>query len=238
MARVTCGSRRDPTGALGRGLQEGFPVERVRQSRVPRTDRVRAWFAGPSDDPSRLSPLFRPAFITLVSLLMIAALPRPAAAQPEVDLSHWRFYSSVDGLRESWVEDITPGRDGRFWITHGSVDSMTLFDGYTFQRFPTPGVNLTVREGVDGLPWALHRDGVVSLRRHPGVRTRTVGAVSPARRRAARTLGVRAVGAGSRPAAHHHRPASSSRVTIARRGSCARRAPRALQTFSAARAAA
>ena len=57
------------------------------------------------------------------------------------------------------MEDITPGRDGRFWITHGSVDAMTLFDGYTFQRFPTPGVNLTVREGVDGLPWALHRDG-------------------------------------------------------------------------------
>ena len=149
MARVTCGSRRDLPGALGRGLQdEGFPAEGVRQSRVPLTAGVCAKFA---------SLLVLTPLVALVALALLLS-PRPAAAQPEVDLSHWRFYSSVDGLRESWVEDITPGRDGRFWITHGSVDAMTLFDGYTFQRFPTPGVNLTVREGVDGLPWALHRD--------------------------------------------------------------------------------
>jgi signal transduction histidine kinase/CheY-like chemotaxis protein/ligand-binding sensor domain-containing protein len=82
---------------------------------------------------------------------------RPASAQSELDLSHWRFYASIDGLRESWVEDITAGRDGRHWITHGSVDAMTLFDGYTFRQLPTPGPNLTVREGPDGQVWALHR---------------------------------------------------------------------------------
>jgi signal transduction histidine kinase/CheY-like chemotaxis protein len=152
MARVTCGSRRELPGALGRGLQdEGFPAEGVRRRRAPLTKGVRAKHA--KHIVWRFSVL-----ATLAALAIVAGLPRPAAAQPEVDLSHWRFYSSVDGLRESWVEDITPGRDGRFWITHGSVDAMTLFDGYTFQRFPTPGVNLTVREGVDGLPWALHRD--------------------------------------------------------------------------------
>src|SRR5688572_8953163 len=172
MARVTCGSR-ETTGALGRGLQdEGFPAEGMRPSRFPLTFNVRRT-TPPSprmhlrEKPrSRLGANLRahlhglPGVLlsTLAALAILAVLPPPAAAQPEVDLSHWRFYSSVDGLRESWVEDITPGRDGRFWITHGSVDAMTLFDGYTFQRFPTPGVNLTVREGVDGLPWALHRD--------------------------------------------------------------------------------
>jgi signal transduction histidine kinase/CheY-like chemotaxis protein len=94
---------------------------------------------------------------TLVMLVASALWPRPSGAQPELDLSHWRFYSSVDGLRESWVEDITPGRDGRLWITHGSVDAMTLFDGYTFQRLRTPGPNLTVREGPTGQVWALRR---------------------------------------------------------------------------------
>jgi signal transduction histidine kinase len=90
-------------------------------------------------------------------VLVFAGAPSPARAQPELDLTHWRFYSSVDGLGESWVEDITAGRDGRHWITHGSVDAMTLFDGYIFRRLPTPGPSLTVREGVDGQVWALHR---------------------------------------------------------------------------------
>ncbi len=175
MARVTCGSRWAPPGALGRGLQdEGFPAEGMRRRRVPQPLRVRvkppasrlsqprANLRTNLHSPPLRTTLRRRLLVvlsTLAALAILAGLPSPAAAQPEVDLSHWRFYSSVDGLRESWVEDITPGRDGRFWITHGSVDAMTLFDGYTFQRFPTPGVNLTVREGVDGLPWALHRDG-------------------------------------------------------------------------------
>src|SRR3982751_2296752 len=80
-----------------------------------------------------------------------------AGAQPQVDLSHWRFFSSAEGLRESWVEDISPGANGRYWITHGSVDAMSVFDGFTFERLPTPGANLTVREDPDGRPWALHR---------------------------------------------------------------------------------
>ena len=88
---------------------------------------------------------------------------RPVGAQPELDLSHWRFYSSVDGLRESWIEDITPGREGRHWITHGAVDAMTRLDGYGFRQLPAPGPNLTVREGPDGQVWALHRASETTL---------------------------------------------------------------------------
>jgi signal transduction histidine kinase/CheY-like chemotaxis protein len=88
---------------------------------------------------------------------------RPAGAQPELDLSHWRFYSSVDGLRESWIEDITHGREGRHWITHGAVGAMTVSDGYGFRQLPAPGPNLTVREGPDGQVWALHRASETTL---------------------------------------------------------------------------
>lgn len=133
MTRATSGRGRVPPGA--RGLE----------------------YDGGSCRRGRCFPGVR--VLRFVSLLLVAlgTCAPLAHAQPDIDLSHWRFYSSVDGLRESWVEDITAGQQGRFWITHGTVDAMTLFDGYTFKRLPTPGVNLTVRESADGQVWALHR---------------------------------------------------------------------------------
>ena len=112
---------------------------------------------GPRPPSISRRPFGRAAAASGIVLLVGFFSVREAIAQPEVDLSHWRFYSSVEGLRESWVEDITAGQNGRQWITHGTVDSMTVFDGYTFQKLPTPGSNLTVREGPSGQVWALHR---------------------------------------------------------------------------------
>jgi signal transduction histidine kinase len=118
---------------------------------------------GPDSGASRswLRVLRRARAVCAVAVLLLPA--RDGAAQPQIDLSHWRFYSSVDGLRESWVEDISLGVNGRVWITHGSVDAMTLFDGYTFRRLPTPGANLTVREGPDSQVWAFHRASVSTM---------------------------------------------------------------------------
>ena len=74
-----------------------------------------------------------------------------AAQQPP----HWRFFTSSDGLRESWVLDVTPGSNGRWWITHGNVDSLSIFDGYTIRRLPSPGATVAVREGPTGQIWSL-----------------------------------------------------------------------------------
>jgi signal transduction histidine kinase/ActR/RegA family two-component response regulator len=74
-----------------------------------------------------------------------------AAQQPP----HWRFFTSSDGLRESWVLDATPGSGGRWLITHGNVDSISIFDGYTIRHLPSPGATVTVREGPTGQLWSL-----------------------------------------------------------------------------------
>jgi signal transduction histidine kinase/CheY-like chemotaxis protein len=83
--------------------------------------------------------------------LLLIATGRPAAQQPP----HWRFFTSSDGLRESWVLDATPGSDGRWWITHGNVDTLSVFDGYTIRHLPSPGATVAVREGPDGQLWSL-----------------------------------------------------------------------------------
>jgi signal transduction histidine kinase/CheY-like chemotaxis protein len=83
-------------------------------------------------------------------LLGVPAVPCLAQAPP-----HWRVFTSSDGLRESWIEDVTEGANGRVWIAHGAVDAHTAFDGYTFRHIPTGGSPLKLREGSPGQIWAL-----------------------------------------------------------------------------------
>jgi signal transduction histidine kinase/ActR/RegA family two-component response regulator len=93
--------------------------------------------------------------VNLVSLalpLLTSVAAGPSSAQ---EPPHWRTFTSTDGLRESWVEDVTQGPSGRVWITHGSVDSLTVFDGYTVRRLPSPGLVVKLREGPTGQVWGL-----------------------------------------------------------------------------------
>ena len=91
------------------------------------------------------------AGVALIAAGMLLATGRLAAQQPP----HWRFFTSSDGLRESWVLDVTPGSNGRWWITHGNVDALTVFDGYTIRQLPSPGATVAVREGATGQLWSL-----------------------------------------------------------------------------------
>jgi hypothetical protein len=87
----------------------------------------------------------------LVAVLLIGgAVPCEAQAP-----AHWRVFTSTDGLRESWVEDVTQGADGRVWVTHGAVDAHTAYDGYAFRRLPSAGSPLKLREGPSRQVWAL-----------------------------------------------------------------------------------
>jgi PAS domain S-box-containing protein len=74
-------------------------------------------------------------------------------AQP-LDGWHWRSFTSHDGLAESWVRGVTRGPSGRIFISHGAVDALTVFDGYTMSSHPCPGPSLRVIEGPDGEAWA------------------------------------------------------------------------------------
>ena len=96
----------------------------------------------------------------IVVLLAAVALALPAAGQ-EPDHANWRFLTSADGLVESWTFDATRGPSGRLFISHGEVGQISVFDGYRMDRLPAPGPYLTVREGSDGMLWALLRRGGV-----------------------------------------------------------------------------
>jgi signal transduction histidine kinase/CheY-like chemotaxis protein len=97
----------------------------------------------------------RPGRAVLRGLVLVTAIVTAADASLAQQPGHWRIFTSTDGLRESWVEDVSPTSGGRVWIAHGAVDSLTVYDGYTFRRLPSPGTALKLREGPTGQVWAL-----------------------------------------------------------------------------------
>jgi len=97
---------------------------------------------------------------TILVLLAAVAFGRPASAQAP-DTASWRFLTSADGLVESWTFDATRGPSGRLFISHGEVGQISVFDGYRIDYLPAPGPYLTVREGTDGMLWAMLRRGGV-----------------------------------------------------------------------------
>jgi len=101
-----------------------------------------------------------PGRAVLRGLVLAAAILTAADASLAQEPGHWRIFTSTDGLRESWVEDVSPTAEGRVWIAHGAVDSLTVYDGYTFRRLPSPGTALKLREGPTGQVWALLPSGV------------------------------------------------------------------------------
>ena len=48
----------------------------------------------------------------------------------------WRFWTGSDGLAESSIRCVGSGPDGRIWLRHGAVDSMSVLDGYGVVRLP------------------------------------------------------------------------------------------------------
>jgi signal transduction histidine kinase/ligand-binding sensor domain-containing protein/ActR/RegA family two-component response regulator len=96
----------------------------------------------------------------LRGLVLVTAILSAADSSLAQQPGHWRIFTSTDGLRESWVEDVSPTSGGRVWIAHGAVDSLTVYDGYSFRRLPSPGTALKLREGPTGQLWALLPSGV------------------------------------------------------------------------------
>src|SRR5215468_2186051 len=89
------------------------------------------------------------AWIGLLGLLIVT---QETPSQPaEV----WRYFTSADGLVESYVGAVSAGAGGRLWITHGQVADMSAFDGFSVWRQPSPGVDTRVEEAPSGELWAM-----------------------------------------------------------------------------------
>jgi len=52
--------------------------------------------------------------------------------------SDWRFWTAADGLKESYSRKMSIGADGRVWVRHGAVSSISVLDGYTIAQVPEP----------------------------------------------------------------------------------------------------
>ncbi len=89
-------------------------------------------------------------------LLFLAVFCRFGLSGPAQDLSQFRFFTSLDGLKESWVSDLSSGPTGTLWISHGEVDAFSRYDGYQFEILsPTPGRGLKIVEDDSHHVWAL-----------------------------------------------------------------------------------
>jgi signal transduction histidine kinase len=97
--------------------------------------------------PIPVPPGHRPPLVWAALLL----LGGEVAAQ---ELPHWRYFTSVDGLRESYVGSAEVGPGGTVWISHGAVDQASVFDGYSIGRIPSPGARRAIYEGVGGQLWS------------------------------------------------------------------------------------
>ncbi len=69
----------------------------------------------------------------LLGAIAALCLATSGAAQSRND---WRFWTAADGLRESYSRRISVSADGRVWIRHGSVSSMSVMDGYAVAQVP------------------------------------------------------------------------------------------------------
>ena len=84
----------------------------------------------------------------------------------------WRSWGVRDGFSETYSYAVSVMPDGNAYIRHGSVPSMSLFDGYEVTRIPDPRGNQQpdwpstrrVYAGAGGVLWTTSLDGLQEFR--------------------------------------------------------------------------
>src|SRR5207249_3515335 len=70
--------------------------------------------------------------------LVMAAPIWMAVALTAQEPGTWRFWTVADGLHESYTRTISISDSGKAFLRHGSVNSMTILDGYSVVSIPDP----------------------------------------------------------------------------------------------------
>ncbi|MCF7763625.1 MAG: hypothetical protein K9N62_08130 [Verrucomicrobia bacterium] len=82
----------------------------------------------------------------------------PSAADSPVHLS---VFSAADGLSDSYAMSITWSPRGNVWVKHRDGDQISVMDGYSIQRLPSPGRDsYRIYESRTGQLWSLYPDGL------------------------------------------------------------------------------
>jgi signal transduction histidine kinase/CheY-like chemotaxis protein len=85
----------------------------------------------------------------------VAALLLTSTSRAGQGREGWRFWTIADGLAESFSQEISIGPDGRAWIRHGRVDSVTVLDGYSALGVRSP-------KNLGHWFWTIGRDSLIS----------------------------------------------------------------------------
>jgi signal transduction histidine kinase/CheY-like chemotaxis protein len=71
----------------------------------------------------------------LLTFALLALLAAPLAGN---DLAGWRSWTVADGMPETYSQSLGADPDGKIWIRHGAVSSMSLLDGYSLLPLAEP----------------------------------------------------------------------------------------------------
>src|SRR5260221_133846 len=74
----------------------------------------------------------------LAALLLLFCLNGRANAESQYD---WRFWGVADGMEESYTYSASLDAEGRIWLVHGAVGSLSILDGTAVKRIVSPGRN-------------------------------------------------------------------------------------------------
>jgi signal transduction histidine kinase/CheY-like chemotaxis protein len=80
------------------------------------------------------------AFRRLSCVRAVAALALGATSLAGEGLDAWRFWNVADGMGESFTGDISVAADGRVWVRHGRVGTVSVLDGYGVVSLSAPPI--------------------------------------------------------------------------------------------------
>lgn len=79
--------------------------------------------------------------------------------------SNWRFFTSQDGLHDSYTTAVSWSPRGNVWVKHGELDMLTILDGYESRPFPSiGGGGARVYESRSGQVWSVYSEGLAEFR--------------------------------------------------------------------------
>jgi signal transduction histidine kinase/CheY-like chemotaxis protein/ligand-binding sensor domain-containing protein len=98
--------------------------------------------------------------------LILAAPGAFSQTRPE-----WRSWTAADGMPESYIRSIAAGPDGRVWARHGTVDFISVLDGYGIVKVPELRTGIIASYGTrartyaspGGEAWMVEKDELLRL---------------------------------------------------------------------------
>jgi len=98
-------------------------------------------------------------------LLFVTVLTVSAQVTTVPSSSHWRAYTTADGLPQNACISVTIGSSGKIFVRHPRATAISRLDGYSTMTIPAPGTNYhRVYESPGGQLWLVSSEGLQEFR--------------------------------------------------------------------------